>query len=231
MIAGQRVAAIIVGRGGSKGLPGKNLAPLRGKPLIAWSVEAAQAAHSVDVVAVSSDDPEILEAARNAGCATLIRRPYEFATDTASVHDALIHALDELDWADGFIVLLQATSPLRTAADIDSCVKICAAAGAPSAVTVSAVAKPPQWMFKIGANRKLEPLIDDYGAFRRQDTEPVYALNGAVYVAQTGWYRQTKTFMDSESVASIMPAERSVDIDSEMDFLLAKALADQSINR
>lgn len=224
MIAGHRVAAVIVGRGGSKGLPGKNLADLGGKPLIAWSVEAAVGANCVDVVAVSSDDPGILNAARLAGCEHTINRPDDLATDTASVHDTLIHALDALNWSDGLIVLLQATSPLRTAADIDVCVEDCIKANASSAVTVAAVSKPPQWMFRINDVQTLSPLIENDGLYRRQDTEQVYALNGAVYVAHTEWYRRNRNFICEETVATIMPAERSVDVDTEMDLTLARAL-------
>jgi CMP-N,N'-diacetyllegionaminic acid synthase len=224
LIAGQKVVAVVVGRGGSKGLLGKNLATLGGKPLVAWSVAAAARARCVDVVTVSSDDPDILNAARLAGCERTIRRPDALATDTASVHDAVIHALDELEWTDGFVVLLQATSPLRSAADVDACIEACVEADAPSAVTVSAVSKPPQWMFRLDAARKLERLIADDGAYRRQDTEPLYALNGAVYVARTEWYRRFRNFVDDRTVATIMPAERSVDVDTEMDLILARAL-------
>jgi CMP-N,N'-diacetyllegionaminic acid synthase len=224
MIGDQKVAAVIVGRGGSKGLPGKNLADLGGRPLIAWSVAAALGAKCVDVVAASSDDDGILDVALQSGCEQVIMRPGDLATDTASVHDTLIHALDALNWFDGYVVLLQATSPLRTAADIDDCIEICFEADAPSAVTVSAVSKPPQWMFKLDATRKLERLVEDDGAYRRQDTEPIYALNGAVYVARTEWYRRNRNFIDDRTVAGIMPAERSVDIDTEMDLTLARAL-------
>ncbi len=224
MIAGQKVVAVVVGRGGSKGVPGKNLAALGGKPLVAWSVAAGTGARCVDVVTVSSDDPDILNAARLAGCESIIRRPDALATDTASVHDAVIHALDELEWTDGFVVLLQATSPLRSAADVDACIEACVETDAPSAVTVSAVSKPPQWMFRLDAARKLERLIADDGACRRQDTEPVYALNGAVYVARTEWYRRSRNFVDDRTVATIMPAERSVDVDTEVDLILARAL-------
>lgn len=224
MITGHKVAAVIVGRGGSKGLPGKNLADLGGKPLVAWSVTAAAGAQFVDVVAVSSDDPDILNAARMAGCERTIRRPDALASDIASVHDTLVHALDKLDWTDGFVVLLQTTSPLRIAADIDACIQSCVDADAPSAVTVSAVSKPPQWMFRLDSACKMERLIEDDSAYRRQDTEPVYALNGAVYVARTDWYRRHRNFIDDQTVARIMPAERSVDIDTEMDLTLARAL-------
>lgn len=224
MIGGQKVAAVIVGRGGSKGLPGKNLADLGGKPLIAWSVAAAMVSAYVDMVAVSSDDDGILDAARKSGCEHAIRRPDDLATDVASVHDALVHALNALNWSDGYVVLLQATSPLRTAGDIDACIEACVEADAPSAVTVAAVSKPPQWMFRINDVQTLSPLIENDGLYRRQDTEQVYALNGAVYVAHTEWYRRNRNFICEETVATIMPAERSVDVDTEMDLTLARAL-------
>ena len=224
MISGHNVVAIIVGRGGSKGLPGKNLADLSGRPLVAWSVAAADASRCIDIVAVSSDDPGILQAASAAGCDRSIHRPAELATDTASVHDAVIHALDELACTDGFVVLLQATSPLRTAADIDTCIESCVAAAAPSAVTVAVASKPPQWIFRIDAGQTLDRLMADEGPDRRQDAELVYALNGAVYVARIDWYRSRRTFICDQTVATVMPPERSVDVDTEMDLLLARAL-------
>ena len=226
MIKDVPVTAIVAGRGGSKGLQGKNLADLGGRPLVAWSVAAAAESRYVDHIAVSSDDPDILAAAGGAGNVVQIERPADLATDTASIHDAIIHALDVIDCFAGFVVLLQATSPLRTAGDIDACIAAAAEAHAP-AVTVAPAAKPPQWMYRLGENRSLSPFTQAEGG-RRQEFETLYLLNGAVYVAETDWYRRNRTFIGDDTVGIVMPVERSVDIDSAFDLAVARALIHQT---
>src|SRR5262249_46947636 len=126
MIGSSRVLAIITARGGSKGLPGKNIIDLGGKPLLAWSIEAAHRARHVDRLILSSEDDDIIAVAKKFGCEVPFRRPREFATDAAMIDPVLTHALDHLDEAFDYLVLLQPTSPLRTAADIDGPIKLCA---------------------------------------------------------------------------------------------------------
>jgi len=227
VIHGQKVTAIVAGRGGSKGLPGKNTADLGGRPVIAWSVAAARDARYVDTVAVSSDDAEILAAGEEAGCDVGIDRPGELASDEASIHDAVIHALDILDCRDGFVVLLQATSPLRAAADIDAGVEACASSGVASAVTLCAAGKPPQWQFRLRDDSTLAPAADGGTRMRRQDFGQLYVLNGAVYVARVDWYRENRQFVDDRTIGVIMPPERSVDIDTAYDLAVARMFIEQ----
>ena len=131
MIGGRSVLAVITARGGSKGLPGKNLAPFRGEPLIARTIRAAQGAPSIDRLILSSDDPAIMETARSLGCEAPFQRAAELASDTAASIDVLLDAADRAPGYD-IVVLLQPTSPLRTAGDIEATLAVMAETGAPA---------------------------------------------------------------------------------------------------
>jgi CMP-N,N'-diacetyllegionaminic acid synthase len=227
MIGEAKVLAIITARGGSKGLPGKNIIDLGGKPLLAWSVEAAQQSRYVDRLILSSEDDDIIAVAEKFGCEVPFRRPREFATDAATIDPVLIHALDHLDEAFDYLVLLQPTSPLRTAADIDGAIKVCAERGAPACVGMCETAKPVEWMYRVGANAGLEPILGEIVTSRRQELPKTYVINGAVYVARVDWYREHRGFLDPATLAWCMPPERSIDIDSELDLIVARALVDR----
>lgn len=210
--------ALIPARGGSKGLPSKNLLQVNGRPMITWTVDAARAAVSVDSVVLSSEDDAIMAAARARGCEVRFRRPAELATDVASSIDVVMHALDELP-SFGVVALLQPTSPLRTAADIDAACARLASTGAPACVSVAAVEQSPYWMYRLTDDERLTPIIEAPArATRRQDLPEVYALNGAIYLADVSWLRTSRTFMTPETVAYVMPQERSIDIDTVADF-------------
>jgi CMP-N,N'-diacetyllegionaminic acid synthase len=216
MIGDAAVLALIPARGGSKRLPGKNVADVAGRPLIAWTVDAARAVSSVDRVVVSSDDDAILAAATAAGAEAPFRRPAALATDSATSADVLMHALDSLDQPFGFAVLLQPTSPLRTAADIDGCLQLCARTGAPSAVSVSVAHPHPAWCYlRDGAGR-----LHALGA-AEPDAE-VLALNGAVYAVHVEWFRANRRFVAEGTMGYVMPPDRSVDIDEPIDLEIAR---------
>src|SRR5688500_10349967 len=142
MIAGRSVLALIPARGGSKGLPGKNLLPVDGRPLLDWTVQAARRSRYIDRVVLSSDDPAIIAAGLAAGCDAPFVRPAELASDTAGTLEVVEHALDRLPGYD-VLVLLQPTSPLRTAGDIDGACERMVASGAGSCVSVSLVEQSP----------------------------------------------------------------------------------------
>lgn len=223
MIDGKRVLGIIPARGGSKGVPGKNVRVVGNKPLIVWTIEAALAASHVDRVIVSSDDDAIIAVARSAGADVPFRRPGHLATDSASSIDVILHALDELPGYD-LVVLLQPTSPLRVAADIDGAIESCVRAGAPACVSVSEAEQSPYWMFQLEAGNRLRPLLGEiHTASRRQELPQVYMLNGAIYVADCGWLRQTRAFLTLDTIAYLMPCDRSVDIDTPADLAAAEA--------
>lgn len=137
MINGHSVMAVILARGGSKRLPRKNVLPLAGKPMIVWTIEAAQRSKHIDRVVVSTDDDEIAMTASRVGGIDLVMRPPVLASDTASSYDAMFHAVDSVSIRSGYVVLLQPTSPLRTAEDIDGCIEECVRHGAPSCITVT----------------------------------------------------------------------------------------------
>ena len=218
MIEGLSVLALIPARGGSKGLPRKNVLPAHGRPLLAWSIEAASQSRYVDKCVVSSDDDEVMEAGRRWGADVPFRRRAELASDTASSMDVVLHALDMLGAWD-IVVLLQPTSPLRTAQDVDAALERMLLNKAPSCVSVCPVEESPYWMFTLDAKQALQPVLGT-GAMvtRRQDLPPVYKLNGAVYAARTSWLRQTRSFVGPGTVAHPMPLERSLDIDTQADF-------------
>lgn len=214
----KNVLSLITARGGSKGLPRKNVLPAVGKPLIAWTVEAALAASTVSRVVLSTDDDEIMEAAATAGCDIPFRRPSELASDQASSIDVVFHALKELPGYE-FIVLLQPTSPLRTGSDIDAAFKLMLSHNAPACVSVTEVDQSPYWMYRLAEDDRLSNLLPPLTeATRRQNLPPVYVLNGAIYIANIKWLLQSRSFLGVETVAYQMPKARSIDIDDASDF-------------
>ncbi len=227
MINGERVLAVVPARGGSRGIPRKNLVLVGGKSLLAWTADAARGSHVVDRAVLSSEDDEILEAGRVAGLDTPFVRPAVLARDDTPGVDPVLHALDALEAQGdhyGWVVLLQPTSPLRIAADIDAAAAFCAD-GAPAAVSVTAADKSPWWMFHMAPHARLEPLFDPASRpSRRQDAPPVYVLNGAVYVARVDWLRRTRSFLTEETAGYVMPRERSVDVDEPADLHVVEAL-------
>lgn len=223
-VQGKRVLALITARGGSKGLPRKNVLLAAGKPLVAWTVDAAISAECVERVVLSSDDHEIIDAARSAGCDVPFCRPAHLASDVATSIDVVLHALDQLPGYE-YVVLLQPTSPLRTAADIDAAFELMIESGAPSCVSVCDVDQSPYWMYKMAAGNKLERLLSEVDRVtRRQDLPPMYVLNGAIYIAHIDWLRANKSFVGVETVAYLMPKKRSLDIDTAQDFELFRSM-------
>lgn len=226
MIAGKRVLAIIPARGGSKGIPRKNIRDLVGKPLIAWSIEEAKKSTCIDRLILSSDDVEIIAVARQWGCDVPFVRPTEFAQDDTPGILPVLHAIETLA-AQGerydYVILLQPTSPLRRVEDIDGCLRQCLEKSAPACVSVTEAEESPYWMFQINQKGGMTPLMKTVKPIlRRQDAPPVYRLNGAVYVAQCDWLLQIQSFIHPDTIAFIMPPESSLDIDREIDFILAE---------
>jgi len=222
MILGRSIIGVITARGGSKGLPGKNLAPLGGRPLIAWTIKAGQSASSLDRLIVSTEDETIAEVAQALGCEVPFRRETHLARDETPSIDVLIHALEQCPGYD-YVVLLQPTSPLRTAEDVDTAIRFCIECSAPACVSVSRAKKSPQWMFTMDEKAHLSPATSSYSIpNRRQDLQSVYVLNGAIYVADIDWLRTERTFFGPQTVAYEMPVDRSLDIDTEHDLRVAE---------
>lgn len=220
-----RVAALITARGGSKGLPGKNIRLLGGKPLIAHSIEVARQSTCVDEVYLSTDSTEIADVARSYGCEVPFLRAADLATDEATSIDVVCDALDRLPPYDIWL-LLQPTSPLRTVEDLDGAIEILKKTGADSCVSVTEAHDHPWLTYSIGLDGAMTRFCaDDAGRpARRQDLPPAYVLNGSIYIFRPDWLRQTRAFLDSSTLAWVMPVERSIDIDDIADFERAEAM-------
>jgi CMP-N,N'-diacetyllegionaminic acid synthase len=222
------ILALIPARGGSKGVPRKNIRELCGKPLIAWSIEAAQKSKYIDRLVVSTEDEEIAEIARNYGAEVPFMRPPELSQDETSGMAPVLHALEQLPGYEN-ILLLQPTSPLRTVKDIDGIIQLYNNNMAPSCVSVCEPSKHPQWMYQILKNGCLDSVIKKPLINRRQELSEIFALNGSLYLAQTEWFNRRNTFINEETLGYIMPTERSVDIDSPLDWKWAEFLLKESI--
>jgi len=223
MIGGEKVLAVITARGGSKGVPRKNLRKVGGKPLIAWTIEAALRSRYLDKVVLSSEDAEIIQVAAEFGCEVPFVRPAKLAQDDTPGIDPVLDALERLPGYD-LVVLLQPTSPLRIAEDIDASIRRCVDERAPACVSVTATSESPYWMFTLD-DGKMRPLLGSIATpERRQDLPQAYSLNGAVYVARPQWLVQARSFLAEGTIAYLMPGERSVDVDEELDLKLVEVL-------
>jgi N-acylneuraminate cytidylyltransferase len=227
---GKKILGVIPARGGSKGIPRKNLVKIGGKPLIAYTIEAGQSSAYIDRLILSSEDPEIIETAKRLNCEVPFVRPPHLSDDRTSNLATVLHAIDAVPGYD-FVVLLQPTSPLRAGADIDACIQLCIDKDAPSCVSMTESTKSPQWMYYLESSGKLRPVIDRVVTGQRQDLEKAYVLNGAVYVAGTDWLRKSASFVGEGTEAYVMPAERSIDIDSEFDLVLMEACLSRTAGR
>ena len=215
--------ALIPARGGSKGIPRKNIRSIAGKPLIVWTIEAALRSTLLDAVVVSTDDAEIAAVARLAGATVPFLRPAALALDGTPGIDPVLHALGAMP-GYGAVLLLQPTSPLRSTADIDACLQLAMAQRAVSVVSVSEPDTHPYWTYRLGDDQTLERFVDAPTVARRQDLPPLFALNGALYYAQADWLMQGRRLVAPETLAYVMPRERSVDIDTLLDWQLAELL-------
>ena len=226
MYKGKRILATISARGGSKGVPGKNIRDLGGLPLLAWTIREARRSAYVDRLVVSSDDEGILAVARAHGAETPFVRPAGLARDDTPGVDPVLHAVEALG-ADGYdyVVLLQPTSPLRTVEDIDGCIRRCLDHSWPCLISVTEAEKSPYYMFTLDETARMSPVISQERYHtRRQDLPRVYAPNGAVYVADCAWLAETRSYLTPDTRAYEMPRERSWDIDELLDFEICELL-------
>lgn len=192
----KKILGVILARGGSKRLKGKNIKALAGRPLIAWTIGEALASKYMDKLIVSTDDERIAGISRRCGAETPFMRPRRLATDNARSVDAVIHAIDKMSsFGERYdlVLLLQPTSPFRTAKDIDNAIRLLFLKNAKMVVSIC----------KAGHDR-------------------FYRLNGAIYLACCDYLKRKKAFMTGKTFAYVMPEERSLDIDDEMDFKFAE---------
>ena len=224
MIGSSSVLGLITARGGSKGIPRKNLLELGGKSLLARTVDTALNSSYLDRVVISSDDPEIIDAARIAGCEAPFIRPAELANDDTPHAAVISHALEMLDTDYELFVLLQPTSPLRNASDIDNCIEMCVRRGAGAAVSVTEFDKNPGTIVAIDDDSRIRPLLGTSLPETPRQGSTTYVLNGAVFVCRTDWWHDNLRFVGEGTVGYVMPVERSVDIDSVLDVKIAELL-------
>jgi CMP-N,N'-diacetyllegionaminic acid synthase len=222
-----KTIATICARGGSKGLPRKNVRPFAGKPLIAHTIEQARACPLIDAVYVSTDDDEIADVARKWGAQVPYRRPAELATDTAAKIPAIEHLVAHLERQGeriGVVVDLQPTSPLRTQEDLAAAIRL-----SPQADLVVTVAEPshnPYYTLVEAQPDGTVRLSKEAGFIRRQDVPASWGLNGSIYVWQRAALTRAATegFWSVSVRPSVMPRHQSVDIDDALDFEWAEWL-------
>jgi N-acylneuraminate cytidylyltransferase len=225
------VLAIIPARGGSKGIPRKNLIPLAGRPLVAYSIETARQAKGIHRVVVSTEDPEIAAVSRGYG-AEVVERPVQISGDNASSESALLHVLEHLQWNENYtpdlIVFLQCTSPLTQADDIEGTVESLWGEDADSALAVT-----PFHHFLWNRTRSGEALginHDKAQRLLRQDREPQYLETGAVYVMRTSGFVKSRHRFFGKTALHVVPSERSLEIDDANDLKVAEILLRERIN-
>lgn len=223
--------AIIPARAGSKGIRNKNISPVGGKPLIAWTIEAAAACKAISRTIVSTDSSLFADVARQHGAEVPFLRPPELAKDDTPGIAPVIHAIEWLathqNYRPEYIMLLQPTSPLRTANDIDSAIQLARTRNADSVVSVCEVSHHPYWTMKLKDDGSLASFLDlnltelQQKYPRRQDLPKAYAENGAIYLVRCSVLRESRTLYGTRLIGYVMPMERSLDIDTPLDLRLA----------
>lgn len=235
MIDGGKVLALVPARRGSKGLPLKNIRPLHGKPLLAWPIEAARKSRFVDRVVMSTDDAEFAAAARAAGADTPFLRPAELANDSASSIGFILHALDTLAAAGehyDYLALLEPTSPLTDAEDIDAALQTLVARRpeAEAIVGVSAMGSShPAFAVRIDAAGLMQPYAaSSFGQLpRRQDTEALFSLDGSLYISTVAGLRRERGFCHHRTLPYVTPRWKSFEVDDLVDFICIEAILGQ----
>lgn len=227
MLDGSRAIAVIPARAGSKGVPGKNLKFLGGKPLIAWPIDTAHDVPEIDRVIVSTDGLDIAAEAKKLGAEAYVR-PANLATDDAVVIDALRDLIAQLrseDEAARYMVLLEATSPLRAVSDVRACLALLVDQNLDSVATFKEADLPPAKAWRLDGHAPM-PYLDNANPWLpRQKTEPAIQLSGAVYAFDMNKLPDTgNALLFGRSGAVMMPRSRCVDIDDEMDFMIAEAM-------
>lgn len=229
MYKGKRILAIVPARGGSKGLPGKNIKEMCGKPLIAWSIEHAQKSKYVDDIFISTDSREIADVAEKFGVKVPELRPAELARDTAPSSEFIVYTLEKMRKEGNsfdYFILLEPTSPLRDVEDVDksiemlidspeseSCVGVCMSG------TIH-----PAFMVTVGDNGFLQALNPEQQTLRRQDLPKVYFFEGSVYVSSVEAYLKKRTFYHDKTLPYVVPEWKSHEVDDYVDFKIMETI-------
>lgn len=220
--------AIIPARGGSKGLPGKNIKKLFGKPLIAYTIEAALRSEQIEEVFVSTDDPDIASIAEDYGAKCPGLRPAGLARDDSRAIDTYLYTVELLNQSNNYTIdefaVLQPTSPLRTADDIDKTIDLFYFNNADSAATFTKESHPIAWHKRLEPDGRIRPIDNVDQLLNRQDIPATYYPNGAVLILKYMLLKKINSYYTDRSFAYLMPYDRSVDIDTIDDFNYAEYL-------
>ena len=229
MYEGKKILAIIPARGGSKGIPHKNIINLCGKPLIAYTIEAAKQSMYVDTVLVSTDNVEIQSVSEQYGAMAPFLRDGMIATDKATTISVVVDAVQRLSMNNenyDVVILLQPTSPLRTMEEIDVAIDVFFQNDMQGVVSVNAVETSPFLLRTIEGHR-LQRIISESSTIRRQDMPTYYEVNGAIYINHIREIDENLSFNDNP-IPYIMNREHSVDIDTWDDLEMAKEILNES---
>ncbi|MBU3126096.1 acylneuraminate cytidylyltransferase family protein [Clostridium tagluense] len=233
MYKNKRFLAIIPARGGSKGIPNKNVMAICGKPLIAYTIEAGKKSKYIDEIIVSTDSDVIKVIAQQYGAVVPFLRPEELSSDSAKSIDVVIHAIDfykNNNIAFDYVILLQPTSPLRTFEHLDKAIEKIIESNRTSLVSVCEAEENPILMRNI-ENDKLKEVISFEGTnLRRQDLPTFYIFNGALYINSTDMLVDEKKFVNEDTIPYVMDKESSVDIDTMLDARLVELIIKESMD-
>lgn len=228
MIKRKNILAIIPARGGSKGVPKKNIKLLNGIPLLAYTLQEAKKSKYINRLVVSTDDEEIANVSRAFNAEVPYLRPKELSTDTSSTRDCVIHMINYLkekeNYLPDYLCLLQCTSPLRTCEDIDGAIEKLLLTKFDGIISVCEAEVNPYWT-NVFEEDKLKYFIEEgKNIIRRQDLPKIYRYNGAIYIIKTDIFLKKKTFESDNVTGYVMSAENSIDIDTITDFKIAEIL-------
>ena len=223
----RKILGLIPARGNSKGIPRKNLTIFDNKPLLQWTIEAAIKSKSLDRIIVSTDDYEIAEFAKKLGAEVPFLRSKDLARDDSLIFDTVAEIINKFDKFDD-LILLQPTSPLRTKDDIRKAIKIKEELKTSSVVSVSEANENPTIFYNINEKNYLAKSFKNLKLNNRQSFKKYYVINGAIYLASYHQLRKYRNFITSQTTPYIMPKERSLDIDTQLDLQWGEFLINNS---
>jgi CMP-N,N'-diacetyllegionaminic acid synthase len=225
----------ICARGGSQGVPNKNIRLLNGQPLINYTIETAKKSDLFDLIAVSSDSEDILNAAKEAGADILVKRPDQLATNKAAKIPAIIHAISEVEKITNkqydILVDLDATSPLRLVDDLNLCVEQVEKRNVSNVITASPARRSPYFnLVELSADNKVNLSKPNINIIRRQDSPRCFDMNASIYVWKRDPFLDDPKIFYDDTALVVMPEKRSQDIDTELDFQIVEFIIKNQLN-
>lgn len=228
MYGKNKILAVVPARGGSKGIPHKNIVKINGKELLEYTLDAASASKYIDEIVVSTEDAIIGQVAERNNV-TVLKRPKELAQDMSRTIDVLLHVVENMGSSFDYLILLQPTQPLRTSIHIDEAIEQMIDNGYPSLLSISPVRNHPILIRRMGADRKLTPVLPVGSSVRRQDFPPFYVVNGAIYINKISDLN-IDTSLNDNLYGYEMPSEYDLDIDEPEDLVIFEAVLNSRTN-